>query len=385
MNFLLTIYLYPLSKPITLSYSLCITLDNPRTDEEIAYIEDYLKNSHENSPEPIFPVESDEEIVTLKWVLERFYDNCLVNDKQALRIYKKYRQENIYRQFARMWIVARYDDQGEFDRLKKIYKKIEEKGENGFVILDDDNPIEKAKKTSINYFSLLSLMCHTEPYQYYGRQILADNIISDMERHVPNRDLWQNHFTMFMIHVVNASRDTKEDSLNWTFFPKVKEKIITIAETIEKTLVEEGMENLLYIGSVLNIVSLSNSEDKVKILFLTSLLEFLLTHNPDYNRFNVEESINKQFQLKTSVVVYMHDKKLDINILKEKLRNIYNIRSCIAHGNFDKIDQMLIKLSKKNKEKAHMSSIVSELYEYIRAVIEVRFEDKEFIEFLKNG
>lgn len=384
MNFLLTNYIYPIRSPLILSESLGICLDNPRSEEEISYVENYLKFSHENSPEPSFPPNSEEELISLEWVLKKFEENCIKQDEYAIELLRQIKDENIYRKHSKLWIIARYDDQGEYQRLKEIRTTMEE-DERGLIILDEDHPIEIQKSNTINYFSLLSLLCHSQPNDYYGRQILIDNEFSDMERHIPNRHLWHHHYLIFMIHSTADDWEEREDSMNWIFFPKAKEKILETTSLLEQTIKKENPENMLYLGSVLKTVAESNTEDKVRILFLTSILEFLLTHNPDYNRFNIEDSINKQFQLKASILIYLNNKSINLDTVKNKLKLIYSVRSNIAHGNFKEISKILKRKSKLEGEEAYLSDIVTELYDFVRAALEERLKDRLFVKFLKEG
>ncbi len=83
----------------------------------------------------------------------------------------------------------------------------------------------------------------------------------------------------------------------------------------------------------------------INVVLLTSIIEFMLTRNPDFNRFNVEDSINKQFQLKASLLIYQNDKKRNLLKIKEDLKNIYNLRSIIAHGDFENLKKLIKKKS----------------------------------------
>lgn len=58
------------------------------------------------------------------------------------------------------------------------------------------------------------------------------------------------------------------------------------------------------------------------------------TRNPDTNRFNVEESISKQFKLKCGVLIYIQNPKIELSTISKELSNIYKQRSDIAHGDY---------------------------------------------------
>jgi uncharacterized protein YqgQ len=116
-------------------------------------------------------------------------------------------------------------------------------------------------------------------------------------------------------------------------------------------------------------------------LILTSVIELLVTRNPDTSRFNVEDSINKQFQLKASILVYLNNKETDIEDVKKRLKTIYQQRSNVAHGNFSEID----KVTKKEGMHGYYDSLISDLYAYNRAIIEEYLKDTKFVEFIKTG
>jgi len=140
-----------------------------------------------------------------------------------------------------------------------------------------------------------------------------------------------------------------------------------------------------YIGSILRIAGHETRDPKVKILLLTSIIELLLTHSPDFQRYNVEDSISKQFQLKSSTLVYLNDKTRDLDHVKKQLRVIYQQRSNIAHGNFEALSKYVSGLSKKEGEEEYLEDLAVDLYTYIRAILEEYLKDTAFVEALKKG
>ena len=58
---------------------------------------------------------------------------------------------------------------------------------------------------------------------------------------------------------------------------------------------------------------------------LISIIELLLTHSPNNNRFNVEDSINKQFQLKAGIVINKYD-KTQLAEIRNRLKYFYSLR-----------------------------------------------------------
>lgn len=92
--------------------------------------------------------------------------------------------------------------------------------------------------------------------------------------------------------------------------------------------IKSPLENVLEI-----IYSFSSSMySTYNFVGMVSIIELLLTHNPNYNRFNVEDSITQQFTQKTLFLLYLSDNSIDLDFFKILLKTIYGIRSNIAHG-----------------------------------------------------
>jgi hypothetical protein len=174
-------------------------------------------------------------------------------------------------------------------------------------------------------------------------------------------------------------------SWQWLFLLSIKNDLVFAANNLDTAFANGDAEKLLYIGSILKIVGNVVSDLKVRLLLLTSILELMLTHNPNFNRFNIEDSINKQFQLKTSILMYMNDTNIELTTLKKRLKEIYQARSNIAHGNFNELAKMEKATKKRGASGELLESYVIDLYRIIRVVIEVYLRDKAFIDFLKDA
>ena len=119
----------------------------------------------------------------------------------------------------------------------------------------------------------------------------------------------------------------------------------------------------------------------MQFLMLVSIIEFLLTHSPDTSRFNVEDSIRKQFQLKAGVIISEHFKD-KLSFIANNLKKMYDIRSMIAHGNFFEIEKF-VKMKKKDKE-FDFFDLVEELFNYVSIIIKAYIENPNYIESLKK-
>lgn len=380
MEFLITQYIYPLQDKVVLSKNLGFWLDNPRTELEISAVSDYLLRAYESGYDYKFPVYSDEPIITIEGILFDFRDALSNSDASLEKVFRMYDRENVFEFLAKMWVIARYDDKGLGDELREEHKKMRDKGTNGFFLLDDNHPLITRPEALANYCSLLSLLVNTERNDYFGRQILLDDESIDPQE--PVKKIWQE----FLMFGVAAKRfPENKDQLAWIFFPHSQGNILESASQLENIINSGDEEKLLYIGSILKTASETSLDIRTRIVLLTSVMELLLTHNPDFNRFNVEDSINKQFQLKASILIYLNDKSRNLNQIQKRLKTIYAQRSNIAHGNFQALNKYIQSLSKKEGSEEFISDLVVDLYQYVRAVLEEYLKDKGFVEFLKNG
>ena len=114
---------------------------------------------------------------------------------------------------------------------------------------------------------------------------------------------------------------------------------------------------------------------------LISIIEFLLTHNPDTSRFNVEDSIRKQFQLKASIVIC--NKKKELGSVTQRMKTMYDVRSMIAHGNFTDLEKFIAKQRKKDKD-FNIFDLVEENFCYVSAIVMVYVDEPDYVESLKK-
>ena len=199
-------------------------------------------------------------------------------------------------------------------------------------------------------------------------------------------DPWFNFIILSVVspHFSNRKLDM-HDEWQWLFLPSIKENLIVACEALDAAFARGATEKLLYIGNILKITD-DVHDTKVKLLLLTSILEMMLTHNPDFNRFNIEDSINKQFQLKTAVLMYMNDSSTDLANLKLRLKEIYQVRSNIAHGNFGGMSKMIKAAQRKGDDlEDPLEKYVNNLYQFVRVAVGAYLKDMAFVEFLKES
>ncbi len=383
MNMLMTSYVYPLAEKILLSEQLNAYLDNPRTDEEIQAVSEYIRRAYSVKSAFRFPEYSDEDIATLESMILGFCDSFSPKDAFVKRFCGSYERDKLYEFLASMWIVARYDDEGQIEVEKQNRRQWREKGEAVVTIFGEDHPILKNSRELAEYSYLLSLLVHTQQDQYTGLSFILDSNPSQFGKDKPNSKLGLAFFKFGLF-----SRDYQshnEDESRWEYFPYIKSDLQATARLVDDALGKGLREKLMYVASLLKTVSEDVSDERVQLVMLVSVIELLLTHSPNFNRFNVEDSITKQFGLKAGLLIYLNDKSRDLDHIKERLKTIYRVRSNIAHGNFAAVTRYIGSLSKKEGEEEYFSDLLTDLYTYIRAILIEYLRDPALVDFLKEG
>ncbi len=379
MNFFLTTYIYPIEEALELSKKLGFKLDNPRTEEEISLVYENIKVSMDSPDEMYkydnqfrFPIkEIHPDYMSLETNLKTFYQNSS-KDKYIEEFYQKNKNDSELLQLAKMWIIARFDDEGTLIELKEDSLK-----ENGLILLEDEHPLVKNSNNLISYSYLLSLLIENDDEDYFGNNFLLHNHSERIR--TPKIDKKMNQTILMFLWSIGDSKDC-----TWFInFPCIKDEIIKKATLIEKNLDKESTETLLYVADLLKTSGQEIKDEKYRLVTYVGILELLLTHNPDFNRFNVEDSISKQFKIKVSTLVYLYsEKQIPIKDIQAKLKDIYNQRSNIAHGNFKELEKYLKKLSKNDE---YFDTLITDTLFYIKAVLESYLEDRDFVNFLKNS
>lgn len=393
MNIILTQYIYPIESEIVLSDKLRLYFDNPRSEEEIETVKRYIKYSL-GSPDKMYeydramrlPISAPRHIVSIRQSLKEFK---AVNKKDEYK--KRFLTENsskdVFGLLAKMWIVLRYNDEGQFQSLKE--NKEDEKARKSFIILNEDNPILVNEKVANDFSHLLSILINTEK-GFFGGSFLLHNSHFDLK--VPRIDRLLNKAVLFWTFM--CYQPDKEDESSWLVdFSFIKEKVIKTAKQLDELLDDKSKDKLLYVGSMLRLCNEEIKDPKMKLVTLVSIIELMLTHAPDFNRFNVEDSINKQFRLKLSVLMYQDDNKINLAELNKRLSEIYSQRSNVAHGNFAAYDKIITKEISKIKDKEDWSDLkglarenfVIDCYHYIKVILKSYIQDRNFVEHLKDN
>ncbi|MBK7056652.1 MAG: hypothetical protein IPO06_17360 [Leptospiraceae bacterium] len=379
MNILLTRFFYPIHEPIELCKTLKIKLENPNQSETVILAEFLEAN---------FSVES-------AWS---------VNIKKARHIVKELSEiegeignyfkknsgiENPFIIIAGLCVIVRFDDDGFNKSIQEEGDEIfESTGSLPFVLLDDDHPYLEKVNSVVNYLHCLSLLLVSNFDGYNGSSMLLLTSDQDIPSRKINSQVALNFTIFYMGQYSNEEKNEASSIALWLSFPKHLSNIKLISNLIG-TVYKDYPDKINYIGSLLN-TSLNEIQDpNYVIITLVSIIEMLLTHNPDFNRFNIEDSINKQFVLKMLILLNYESKNCNLEYWEIKLKEIYKLRSMIAHGDFKGVMKYKENLKKKlNKDpedsEGYFEKIIENLYFLIQIIIKSFLENPKFIELLQK-
>jgi len=385
MNMLFTQWLYPLREPIPLSDSPRFVLDNPRADE-VADVSALLGESyHHHQLEGFFPPTAENEYIYLERMLSQFRLRFGPSDSYVEEILAEQNLDSVFDSLAKLWIVARYDDEGVMKELQESSDQMRKDGRFGLILLEDDNPIIKNSMKLRNYLSLLSLLIHSEGNDFFGSPVLVSSNDFPMPGQPFKEHLFQNAFIMFLILSNTDHENAKSDTLAWRAFPYVRKRLIKMRDALADATADGHGDLLMYIGNILRVVEHDARDTRVRFILLVSLLELLLTHNPDSSRYNVEDSISRQFRLKTAIMVHRQHPETDLRALEKRLKQLYGLRSAIAHGDFKAFAKYEVGLCKKEGKEEYIDNLVTDSYFYLRCVLEEFLLYPDYVLFVKKS
>lgn len=340
-NIILLKGLANLKEPINLIPELGLILDIPRSKDEIDYVEEFMViNEKNSSPWNNFP--------------------RLAREANLREIEKKINIEKgeIYKN----WLIAKYDDHKFFSKSENKFKELVKKEKEEISDRDYEELVHLQKlgfykkKEMINYLHFLS--------------VSLNNLLGD-------------HQTMVMSTVDTMNNQMIREWGGKENFLAINDNLGILQEfssNVNKVIKNEPEgQRIRYIADTLREVfgDLNEAQDiNINFVRLTSIIELLVTHRPDFARFNVEDSIRKQFQLKTGILVHNLNEKIDLTELKKDLRKIYDIRSSVAHGDF----QGLVGLKESIR-----NDLYKKLFSYVSLVVTCFLRDPKYIEFLKQS
>lgn len=352
-----------------------IEIDNPKTKEEIEYVRNFLKariDFQKSKKLENYFLMSDEKALLHSKYLEKIFENLHTQygknrffDKNFLR---RSRSGNYYDCLVKSWLIIRFDDKGFFRDLRKSARETRKKYPRSFIMLEGNELGLQREERAMKYLSILDLL-FIDKFKGNLKKTIA---LSDDR---PKFHLWLFTYLTGMTHGRTIHKEfdyfTIADNLN---------RIIELSEQIEN-LSNEQTEKILYVGESIKSINEHHLESKMMFVMLIGILEFLLTHNPDIYKFNIEDSIRKQFQLKVGIVINKYTNE-DLSTLSMKLKEMYDVRSAIAHGDFISLKSMI---SKRGRRKDFdVFDLVEEAFNYVSICVRSYCSDPCFLESLKK-
>lgn len=366
MEFYLTKYIYPLESKIYLSKTLGYYFDNPRSINEIDIIKKAILNNFNLS---LFSSDTEYQSITIEEAFKKIISLFPPEDSFAKSKVEQFKDDPAI--FISSSIILLRSENKDAESMWYNPKK-----ENRDEPLWDSN--EHLTMQSINeYISLLSFLIEYDE-DNEGTTFLIDT--SSIEEHkYPTAEQLTN------IILINSIFNTRRSTLfKHNIFNDHKERILKYSSLIEKQILKNLTDKILYIGGLI-ILATEVRDYRISFMTIIGIIELLIAHNPDMMRFNIEDSINKQFQLKTATTIYLADNNINLAELREELKLYYNLRSKIVHGDFNELKKILTKYSPHSDLELYLGEITGTLFKYLSIVLNVYLEKPEFINFLKTS
>ena len=378
--YLVTNHFYPLIEKEKTPFFGGIWFDNPSTKEEIRHVARLIKDANFSTKRP-FPEETfqvGEGFLTLRGILDEFIENH-VDDNRAIMGKPT---KNIYVDLAKLWVIIRFDE--------SIIEMTDSISQVDFNLKDND-VFRLESKTFQCYEFVKSRMAFLD--FMINDSILASVLFRDADEITSH-----SQSRLFPELIVRSHKNEKADENQRpsTFLPfnKVYKKYYNVISKINdryRTQKFNFICNSLFTLSNIYFISYD-----LYNLQLISIIEFLLTHKPDTNRYNVEDSITKQFAGKLNLVLYESLSVQHNDQIEKELKYAYSIRSDIAHGDYnDKTKQIALLAKFYDLKVANSSTSIdlesetinrlnSNLESYVKIVLQLYLNDERKLEYLKK-
>lgn len=388
MNFLLTTFFQELSEPVMLVASRGLVLDNARTDEELEHVTMLLTRAA--SMDGVHVSMLPGIAIHVPWpaglatVRTRTLDSVVddqIPAEAALAL-----MEEVARAAAPQQIICRFDDGGAYDELQEIRGSVPAKS---VVLLSDDNPLLTRSREAFEIGQLLALLACDEDTE----GTLGDAFILD---HTPDwsTELGEKLAAALVTRCLISVDKRGQTGFKFADFEYYSARLATVGRRFDDRLSSsEATDPLLYAGQLMAIAA-ETRDSRTRLVNLVALLELLLTRKPDSSRFNVEDSLTKQFVLKLGVLLYCESPTLDLNWTRRALMDLYALRSAIAHGDFGRLDGLLTKSSFAESESSLKGASPTAIaldgacefaYRCVRCAVGASLQHPPLVEFLKRS
>lgn len=285
-------------------------------------------------------------------------------------------------------VVCRFDDEGQAAYLKA---ETAELGADSFIMLDSDAPLISGANRAFRICNLMGLLVDDEKAEDSGgirkSFLLGESLAWSAE-------LGDNICRSLLNHGLYSIDDRGATGFEFTDLDFFQDRLIQVARLIDQRLAESDDNVILYSAELLSVATHS-PDIRTSIVNLVGLLELVLTRNPDSSRFNVEDSLAKQFVLKVGTALHLADPARDMGRARSALRDLYSIRSAIAHGDFEGLPKKLgrsvfaepddSETSMFTRLELELDAVRSFAYECAKDVLLLALSNPGFTKFLKAG
>lgn len=342
---------------------------------------------------------------------ENFFFEILKNEYK--KIIKKYGLKNAYEEYKivkenstvdymmkslRMFSIADYFSLCELKILVRIY--LTESNKETYEPVMDDFKTNNISKVLRNYLRRLIVIDYDRELlleklkKYDNSKTTEDALILEFRKSFIN---FYNYINRVKIsYDIYNYRDSKYKS-SILFLSKLGKT--TFESRNNRNLVDkfinikdDNFDNFMFI--IETFYSENNKSYKKEITDYVTLLEMFVTHSPSTNRYNVEDSISKQFVEKISAsfsLTHSIKNKIDLEDFKKELKYMYNYRSKLLHGEVLEMNKQLNKFLEIPYYSNRRNNDIDKDYYKIKGIIEKymsnRLEDifrKIFELYVKN-
>lgn len=362
MNFILTKFVYPLKEKLKIGEHYYF--DNPRTAEEIKYVAKLVREATPFPPND--KLAGGEGFITIDYILDKMKERYSDDEFATERINNSKYKDPCYK-IASMWVVLRIKEKTTVDDYFECAKNV-----HSYI---DVLTLLAFKEHHYIDFSVLISGC--EYIALYKEQIISQI---------------QNSIIEILVEATeNRKKNIEKKNYRFNGFTYFYNEIAKKSEMID------AVPNKEFINYIMESIQAlrKNSDLKMKFVSVVSIIELLLTHSPDYARFNVEESISKQFKNKIALICYLNDKACDYDLITKECTLIYSLRSDIAHGNFSifpKDLQKYFRFCKENKfisinefDKVYvLDKLITRTLKYMVIILNTYMKDYKLYEVVKR-
>ena len=342
---------------------------------------------------------------------ENFFFEILKNEYK--KIIKKHGLKNAYEEYKivkenstvdymmkslRMFSIADYFSLCELKILVRIY--LTESNKETYEPVMDDFKTNNISKVLRNYLRRLIVIDYDRELlleklkKYDNSKTTEDALILEFRKSFIN---FYNYINRVKIsYDIYNYRDSKYNS-SILFLSKLGKT--TFESRNNRNLVDkfinikdDNFDNFMFI--IETFYSENNKSYKKEITDYVTLLEMFVTHSPSTNRYNVEDSISKQFVEKISAsfsLTHSIKNKIDLEDFKKELKYMYNYRSKLLHGEVLEMNKQLNKFLEIPYYSNRRNNDIDKDYYKIKGIIEKymsnRLEDifrKIFELYVKN-